>query len=75
MILYCHKTSSAGLKNPMVGCIYRHPSGSISIEDVSKEYLEPVLLHISHENKICSIVGDFNIDLLKLILVMIIILI
>ena len=24
-----------------------------------------MLLHISHENKICSIVGDFNIDLLK----------
>ena len=24
-----------------------------------------MLLHISHENKICSIVGDFDIDLLK----------
>ena len=47
-------------KNLIVGCIYRHPSSSISIEDFSKEYLEPVLLHISHENKICSIVGNSN---------------
>ena len=52
-------------KNIIVGCIYRHPSSSISIEDFSKEYLEPVLLHISRENKICSIVGGFIIDLLK----------
>jgi len=51
--------------NIVLGCIYRHPSSSIMIEDFTTNYLEPVLNIISAENKICAIMGDFNIDLLK----------
>ena len=54
-----------GKKNLIIGCIYRHPSSSISIGDFSKYHLDPMLQMISLENKNCSIVGDFNIDRLK----------
>ena len=52
-------------KNLIIGCIYRHPSSEISIDDFSKIYLEPTLCKISQEDKICAITGDLNVDLLK----------
>ena len=52
-------------KNKIMGCVYRHPSSSLSIEDFSRQCIEPVLEKISSENKICSLTGDFNINLLK----------
>ena len=45
--------------------VYRHPSSKITLEDFSKNYLDPILNIISAENKTCALVGDFNIDLLK----------
>ena len=54
-----------GRKNLIVGCIYRHPSSSLTIVQFIDEYIEPLLLQISKENKVCSLLGDFNIDLLK----------
>ena len=53
-------------KNLIIGCIYRHPSSTVNVEDFSTMYLEPILSIISAENKNCSLVGDFNIDLVKL---------
>ena len=52
-----------GKKNKLYACIYRHPS--MEIQDFNKNYLEPVLLKLSSENKIVYLLGDFNIDLLK----------
>ena len=52
-------------KNLIVGCIYRHPSSKITIEDFTKNYLDPILITISAENKTCALVGDYKIDLLK----------
>ena len=52
-------------KKLIVGCIYRRPSSKITIEDFSKNYLGPILVTISAENKTCALVGDYNIDLLK----------
>ena len=52
-------------KNLIVGCIYRHPTSTLTIEQFTKLYIEPVLDKITSENKLCSLVGDFNIDLLK----------
>ena len=49
-------------KNMIIGCIYRHPSSNISIQ---KEIFEPVLDKIASEEKTCALMGDFNIDLLK----------
>ena len=50
----------------IIGCIYRHPTSALSIADFNNKYIEPLLDKISTENKICSIMGDFNIDLLKI---------
>ena len=52
-------------KNVIVGCIYRHPSSSISVQQFNSDFIEPMLKKVSAENKICVILGDFNIDLLK----------
>ena len=47
-------------KNLIVGCIYRHPSNKITLEDITNNYLDPILSIISAENKTCALVGDFN---------------
>ena len=52
-------------KNIVAGCIYRHPSSSISIEEFTKKYLDPILQKLSIENKMCTLMADFNINLLK----------
>ncbi len=52
-------------KNLIIGCIYRHPSSSISIEDFMNVYLDPIMQKISLEKKQCVLMGDFNVDLLK----------
>ena len=54
-----------GKKNLIVGCIYRHPTGSLTVNQFNNDYIEPLLVKISSENKTCSLMGDFNIDLLK----------
>ena len=54
-----------GKKNLIIGCIYRHPSSNLTVDQFTNSYIEPLLQKISSENKICSIMGDFNIDLLK----------
>ena len=53
-----------GRKNVIVGCIYRQPSSHLTVNQFNN-YIEPVLQKISAENKMCSLMGDFNIDLLK----------
>ena len=52
-------------KKFIIGCIYRHPSSSVSLNHFTSDYTEPLLDKISLEGKMCSLVGDFNIDLLK----------
>ena len=51
-------------KNIVAGCIYRHPSNLISIEEFNKKYLDPILQKLSSD-KICTFMGDFKINLLK----------
>jgi len=53
-------------KNLVVGCLYRHPSSNISVQEFTNEHLDPVLQKISMENKQCVLMGDFNINLLKI---------
>ena len=52
-------------KNLVIGCVYRHPSSNISIDDFAEIHLEPILHKISKEKKEFVIMGDFNVDLLK----------
>ena len=53
-------------RNIVIGCIYRHPTSALPISTFIDEYIEPLLEKISTENKLCSLMGDFNIDLLKI---------
>ena len=49
--------------NLLCGIIYRHPNGDL---ERFIEYLSSTADRINQENKTCVIMGDFNIDLLKL---------
>ena len=53
-------------KNLIIGCIYRHPSSHISVQDFTNQHLEYTLQKITVENKQCVPMGDFNVDLLKI---------
>lgn len=50
-------------KRIVVGCIYRHPS--MSITEFNEDYITPLLEKLSNENKDLVLMGDYNIDLLK----------
>ena len=52
-------------KNLIIGCIYRHPSSKVSIDDFNEKYIQPIIHKISKEKKECVLMGDFNIDFLK----------
>ena len=53
-------------KNIVIGFIYRHPSSTISVDQFTNDHIEPLLQKIAPENKMCTLMGDFNIDLLKI---------
>ena len=48
--------------NILCGVVYRHPHGDIAS---FMEYLNSSVDKIHRENKICVVMGDFNLDLLK----------
>ena len=50
-------------KNTVVGCIYRHPL--MDLNQFNENYLNPLMVKLSSENKNIFLMGDFNIDLLK----------
>ena len=49
-------------KNIIVGCIYRPPDSDIN---TFNDALYSTLEIINKENKLCALLGDFNINLLK----------
>ena len=52
-----------GLKNLMIGCIYRHHT---LIQTFINEYFKNALDVVNKQtNKICVLMGDFNVDLIK----------
>ena len=50
-------------KNTLVGCIYKHHNIS---EIEYNEIINPLIYKLNTENKPCWIIGDFNMDLLKI---------
>ena len=52
-------------KDLIIGCLYRHPSSKIPLQEFNQNFLDPVLQKINNEQKQCILMGDFNIDLLK----------
>ncbi len=50
------------MKNIIVGCIYRHPKGKVSL---FTDKLEKIINKVAKENKLCYLVGDLNINLLN----------
>ena len=53
-------------KNVVVGCIYRHPSSTLPISHFVDNFIETVIDKILYEGKTSIIMGDFNLDLLKI---------
>ena len=51
-------------KNLVIGCIYRHPSSKLPVNDFNEKFIQPILHKISKEKKECALMGDFNIDFL-----------
>jgi len=49
-------------KNIVIGCIYRHHT---PISNFLEIFLNDVLEKITKTNKICALIGDFNVDLIK----------
>ena len=49
----------------VVGYVYHHLSSIIPSHQFIREYHDPILNIIAHENKTSAIVSDFYIDLLK----------
>ena len=49
-------------KNIVIGCIYRHHS---PISEFCTTYLDNLLKKITKSKKMCALLGDFNIDLIK----------
>ena len=52
-----------GQSNMICGIIYRHPNGNL---EHFLKYLDSTIDKIHREKKLCLIMGDFNIDLLKI---------
>ena len=50
-------------KNIVIGCIYKHPK--VSIKEFLNDYLEPLLIKLSFEEKEVILMGNFNINLLN----------
>ena len=51
-------------KNILVTCVYRHPS--MDLKEFNEEFLTPFIAATEKEKKKHFLVGDFNIDLLKI---------
>jgi endonuclease/exonuclease/phosphatase family metal-dependent hydrolase len=49
-------------KNTIVGVIYRPPNNKFK---EFKDIMNAILENVDKENKLCYLIGDFNIDLLK----------
>ena len=51
-------------KNIIIGCIYRHPS--MDLNEFNEDYFNPLMEKMSIETKSIYLLGDFNIDLMKI---------
>ena len=45
----------------IVGCTYKHPG--VATQDLSFDFLKPLIDKLTIENKNCVLLGDFNVDL------------
>ena len=52
-----------GQQNLICGVLYRHPNGSF---ETFMDYVNSTVEKIYQENKLCLIMGDFNVDLLRI---------
>jgi hypothetical protein len=60
--LWWSSKDELGKASIICGVVCRHPRGDL---DTFIEYLNSGIEKINQENKICVIMGDFNVDLLK----------
>ena len=50
-------------KNIIIGCIYRHPS--MDLQEFNEDFFDPLMENLLSVDKKVFLIGDFNIDLLK----------
>ena len=55
-------------KNTILGSIYKHPN--VSVGEFTNDFLEPLLKILSFEKKELILIGEFNIKLLKVLIVL-----
>ena len=53
-------------KNMIIGCVYKHPKHEFN--DFTNNYITPLLDKLSNENKDIMFMGDFNINLIMIIM-------
>ena len=51
-------------RNNVIGCIYKHPS--MELNDFNERCLDPLMEELSAKDKPVYLMGDFNIDLMKM---------
>ena len=51
----------------LVGCIYRHPA--MDLNEFNDYYLNELLHKLSSENKSVILLGEFNVDLMKMTII------
>ena len=49
-------------QNIILECIYHHPNSKVPVNRFIDNYIEPLLDKLSTEDKLCWLIGDFNID-------------
>lgn len=62
LFIEIQSSSSFGGKNVIIGCIYRPPDTDVSIFN---DVLSSTIELISNKGRVCILLGDFNIDILK----------
>ena len=50
-------------KNTIIGCVYKHPT--LSISEFNNTYIKDLLVNANSENKEIMLMGDFNINFLN----------
>ena len=52
------------IRNIVIGCIYKHPS--VELNELNETFLDPLMEELPAKDKSLYLMGDFNIDLMKM---------
>ena len=58
------KSCNENKNNIIIGCIYRYPS--MELKEFNEHFLDPLMEELSAKDKPVYLMGDVNIDLMKI---------